>query len=79
MMMKFYLIKNCVLYKTDYGKCSFNRIGGVLVSVLASSAVGPGFESIESNQKLLNWYVLLLRYARNIKEIEQRLGGSESG
>ena len=51
MMMKFYLIKNCVLYKTDYGKFSFNRIGGVLVSVLASSAVGPGFESRSGQTK----------------------------
>ena len=38
------LIKMCVLYKTDYGKFSFNRIGGVLVSVLALSVVGRGFE-----------------------------------
>ena len=36
-----------------------NHIGGVMVSVLASSAVDRVFES-RSNQKLSNWYLLLL-------------------
>ena len=35
-----------------------NRIGGVMVSVLSSSAVDRGFES--RSGQLLNWYLLLL-------------------
>ena len=37
-------------------------IGGVMVSVLASSALDRGFEScmVGSNQRLYNWYLLLL-------------------
>ena len=42
-----------------------NRIGGVMVSVLASSALDLGFEHlwgqtpIRSNQRLWRWYLLL--------------------
>ena len=39
-----------------------NYIGDVMVSVLASNAIDRGFEPpIGSNQRLLNWYLLLLR------------------
>jgi hypothetical protein len=57
-------------------KSCINRIGGVMVSVLASSVLERWFDS---NQRLYNWYMLLLRYARSIEEKEQRLVGSESG
>jgi hypothetical protein len=57
-----------------------NRIGGVMVSVLASSAVDRGFELWSGHTKVYaNWYLLLLWLARSIKEKEQRLVGSESG
>jgi len=36
-------------------------------------------EREKANQGLLNWYLLLLRYARSIKEKEERLVGLESG
>ena len=38
-----------------------NRIGGVMVSVLASSAVTRGFEPRSGQTKLQVWYLLLLR------------------
>jgi len=39
-----------------------NRVGGVIVSVLASSAVDSGFQPpIGSNHKLWFWYLFLLR------------------
>ena len=54
-----------------------NHIGGVMLSVLVSSAVDHGFEPlVRLNQRLLNWYLLLLRLACSIKEKEQRLVGS---
>ena len=51
-----------------------------MVNVLASSVVaGRSWfgAPIGSNQRLDNWYLLLLRYARSIKEKEQRLVSSE--
>ena len=53
-----------------------NRIGGVMVSVLASSAVDCGFD--RSNERLSNWYLVPLHKVRSIKEKEQRMVGSES-
>ena len=50
------------------------HIGGVMASVLSSSAV-----YLNSNHMLLNSILLLLRQADNIKEKEQRLVESESG
>jgi hypothetical protein len=47
-----------------------------MVSVLASSVVDRWFESRSSQTKK---YLLLLCYARSIKEKEQILVGSESG
>ena len=44
-----------------------------------SSVVDRGFESDQVNQKLYNWYLLLLRKAQSIKEKEERLVGSKSG
>ena len=38
-----------------------NRIGGVMVSVLASSAVTRGFEPRSGQTKRQVWYLLLLR------------------
>ena len=38
-----------------------NRIGDVMVSVLASSAVTRGFEPQSGQTKLQVWYLLLLR------------------
>ena len=39
-----------------------DRIGGVMISVLASSAVDRGFEPRSGQTKdYKNWYVLLLR------------------
>ena len=46
-----------------------NRIGGVMVSVLDSSTVDRWFEP-RSNQRLLNWYLLVFRWACSIKEKE---------
>ena len=40
---------------------SLNRIGGVMVSMFASSVVDRGSSPVGSNQRLLNWYLLLLR------------------
>jgi len=57
-----------------------NRIGDAMVSALASSAVDSELESRSGQAKdYKNWYLLLLRLARSIKEKEQRLVGSESG
>ena len=47
----------------------YNLIGGVMVSVLASSAVERGFEP-RSGQTKDYLYLLLFRYARSIKEKE---------
>jgi hypothetical protein len=58
-----------------------NNIGGVMVSVIASSVVGRGVRThVRSKQRLLNWYtcMLLLRWTYNIKEQKQRLVGSNS-
>jgi hypothetical protein len=63
----------CVMF-TIVNLC--NCIGGVMVSVLASSVVDRWFESRSSQAKQ---YLLLLCYARSIKEKEQILVGSESG
>ena len=49
----------------------YNQIRDVMVSILASSVVDRGFGS---NQRLQNWFLLLLA-----KEKKQRLVGSESG
>jgi hypothetical protein len=55
-------------------------IYGVMISVPVSSAGRSWDRSpIWSNERLLNWYVLLLRYARSNKEKEQILVGLESG
>ena len=56
-----------------------NHIGGVMISVLASSAVDRGFEPRSGKTRLSNWCLLLLRKGGSIKEKEQRLFGSESG
>ena len=56
-----------------------NHIGGVMISVLASSAVDRGFEPRSGKTRLSNWCLLLLRKGGNIKEKEQRLVGSQSG
>ena len=56
---------------------NLNHIGDIMVSVLASSVVDLGFGP-RSNQRLLNWYLLLLHLAHSIKEKKQRLVGSES-
>jgi hypothetical protein len=53
-----------------------NRIGGVMVSVLTSSAVGRDFEPCSCQ---ILWYLSFLRKARNTKEQEQRLVGAEAG
>ena len=54
-----------------------NRIGVLMVSVLASSAVDRGFEPRSGQTKdfTIGIYVLLLRKARNVKEKTQRLVG----
>ena len=63
----------------------FNHISGVMVSMLDSKVVDHGFEPLSvqtlvgSNQRLINWYLLLLRKECSIKEKEQRLICSESG
>jgi len=57
---------------------SANRIGGVIVSMLASSAEDRRFDPRwGSNHRLCNCYLLLLRYARIIREKVQRLVGLE--
>jgi hypothetical protein len=69
-------------YKTNFFTpfMKLNSMSDIMVSVLASSVVDRGFKPRSGqNQKLSNWYVLLLRLAHNIKKKEQRLAGSESG
>jgi hypothetical protein len=39
---------------------SMNRIGGIMVSVLASSSVDRGFEPRLGQTKDYDWYLLLL-------------------
>jgi hypothetical protein len=58
-----------------------NRIGDVMDSVLARLECGITCvrAPMALNQRLYNWYVLLLRSARSIKEKEKRLAGSDSG
>jgi len=53
------------------------RIGGVIVSVLASSVVDREFE-LESGQTK-DYKIGICCYARSIKEKAQRLVGSKSG
>ena len=54
--------------KTSVTSIFIYRIGVVMVSVLASSAVDREFEPRSGqNQRLLYWYLLLLRLARIIK------------
>ena len=54
------------LYKRD-------QIGGVMVSVLASSAVNHEIEPW-SRQRLENWYLLLLCYTMQHKGIRTKTG-----
>ena len=56
-----------------------NRIGGVMISVLASSEVDRGFESRLGQTKDYTILYLFLRDVRSIKEKEQRLIASVSG
>ena len=42
-------------------------IGGLMVNVLASSALGREFEPQSANQGLTNWYLLHLHYSCSIK------------
>ena len=53
-----------------------NRIGGVMVSVLALSAVDQGFEPQLGQTKTIN--LVFVVSSLSIKEKEQRLVGSES-
>jgi hypothetical protein len=50
-----------------------------MVSKLASSGVDRGFKPRSGQTEDYILVLLLLHYARNIKEKEQRLVGSESG
>ena len=51
-----------VLAKISFSLLEFNRIGNVIVGVLASKAVDRGFEaSVGSKQTLSNWYFLPFR------------------
>jgi hypothetical protein len=70
----------CWFYIESYrdSLVAFNRIGGVMVSILASSATDRGFEARYGQTRLWNWYLLLLHKARSTKEKEQILFGSES-
>ena len=63
-------------YTCLYASRSLNHNGGVMVNALCSSVVDHVFES---NQRLLNWYLLLLFKACSIKEKEQGLVGSKLG
>ena len=50
----------------------WNHISAVMVSVLASSVVDSWIRyPIVSNERQYNWYLLLLNYARSIKEKKQ--------
>ena len=53
-----------------------NRIGGVIVSVLALSAVDHGFEPRLGQTKTIN--LVFVVSSLSIKEKEQRMVGSES-
>ena len=57
-----------------------NRIGDVMDSVLARLECGRSCvrAPMVLNQRIYNWYVLLLHSARSIKEKEKRLVGSDS-
>ena len=57
-----------------------NLIHGVMVSgdVMECGQLWVRAQ-VRSNQRLLNWYLLLLCKACSIKEKEQRLADSESG
>jgi hypothetical protein len=54
-----------------------NRIGGVMVSVLASSAIDHGFNPRLGQTK--DYEIDICCQACSIKKKEQRLVGSESG
>jgi hypothetical protein len=56
-----------------------NSIGGVMVSVLASSAVNRGFEPQLGQTKDYKIGIWCFSAKRSIKEKEQRLVGSQSG
>ena len=52
---------NVCLRRVHAASYNTNRIGGVMVRVLASSAVDRGFEPLSGHTKdYTNWYVLLL-------------------
>jgi hypothetical protein len=57
----FYVQIRIVFSSTWYPSLMTNRIGGVMVSVLASSVVDRGFEPWSGQTKDWNWYLLLLR------------------
>ena len=65
------IVYSCVLFRLD-----INRIRGVMVSVLASSAVDRGFESRSGQTKTIQ--LVFVGSPLSIKEKEQRLIGSES-
>ena len=46
----------------------FNRISGVIVSVLSSNVVGRGFQPGSGQIKDYNWYLLLLQQPHSIKK-----------
>ena len=56
-----------------------NRIGGVMVIMLASSAVDCGFEPRPDQTKTTQLVFVASLLSTIIKEKEQRLVGSESG
>ena len=62
--MIYYMIKLLIWYFLNSEHICFaskNRIGGVMVSVLASKCGRSWFRApVGSNQRLENWYVLLL-------------------
>ena len=42
---------------------TLDRIGGVMISLLASIVLDRGFDLVKSNQRLQNWYLLVSRLA----------------
>jgi hypothetical protein len=53
-----------VLVKLSFFLFELNRIGNVMVGVLASKAVDRGFEaSVGSKQTLSNWYYFFAKHA----------------
>ena len=56
----------------------FNRIGGVMVSVLASSAIDRGFKPRSGQTKDYKIGICCFSAKHSIKEKEQRLVDSES-